>query len=326
MTAVEAAVRPTKAAVRISRYFSDARLRRHDTSPEIRWCAYRANSVSASRRERRELVSSTASIVSSEGRLVTNGAAQPGSTDRPRGFDFSGVSCDGTACRQRSKSAGFPARKASTPRLKRAPISSDSCFFPPSPRNVVARARGGARGTRPRQGADRGADRRRATTRFFAASPTTLQPDLLQLHGKETPERVSAIRAMTGVPVMKAIGVAATRDLAAIAELRDADRLLLDAKPPRDATRPGGHGVAFDWTILRRLRVAETVVPLRRPQAEERRRGARRRRARRASTSRPASRARRAERTRPASTPSSRPCATSTGPATAQADGKERAA
>src|SRR6185503_4625602 len=78
---------------------------------------------------------------------------------------------------------------------------------------------------------------------------STLQPDFLQLHGQETPERVSAIRAITGVPLMKAIGVAAKGDLAAISSYA-VDRLLLDAKPPRDATRPGGHGVAFDWGVL----------------------------------------------------------------------------
>ena len=77
----------------------------------------------------------------------------------------------------------------------------------------------------------------------------TLRPDILQLHGKETPERVNAIRAMTGLPVMKVVGVAAKGDLAAIQSYQT-DRLLLDAKPPRDATRPGGHGVTFDWSVL----------------------------------------------------------------------------
>jgi phosphoribosylanthranilate isomerase len=60
---------------------------------------------------------------------------------------------------------------------------------------------------------------------------------------------VKSIRALTGVPVMKAIGVAAKSDLAAIAGYT-LDRLLLDAKPPRDATRPGGHGTVFDWSVL----------------------------------------------------------------------------
>ncbi len=77
------------------------------------------------------------------------------------------------------------------------------------------------------------------------------EPDLLQLHGGETPERVAAIKRLTGRPVMKALGIAAAADLARIAHYRDvADRLLLDAKPPKDAAYPGGHGKPFDWSVL----------------------------------------------------------------------------
>jgi phosphoribosylanthranilate isomerase len=79
-----------------------------------------------------------------------------------------------------------------------------------------------------------------------------LQPDLLQLHGAETAERVAAIRARFGRPVMKSVGIAEAADLARIDAYRDvADRLVLDAKPPRvlDAL-PGGNGVAFDWSLL----------------------------------------------------------------------------
>jgi phosphoribosylanthranilate isomerase len=78
-----------------------------------------------------------------------------------------------------------------------------------------------------------------------------LAPDLIQLHGRETPARVAQIRADTGIPVMKAVGLAEPADLALAATYGEvADRLLLDAKPPRDATRPGGNGAAFDWSIL----------------------------------------------------------------------------
>ena len=78
-----------------------------------------------------------------------------------------------------------------------------------------------------------------------------VRPDWLQLHGGETPARVAAIRAATGRPVMKAVGVAAAGDLAAIEPYRAvSDLILLDAKPPRDAAYPGGHGRAFDWRIL----------------------------------------------------------------------------
>jgi phosphoribosylanthranilate isomerase len=77
------------------------------------------------------------------------------------------------------------------------------------------------------------------------------EPDLLQLHGSETPERVAEIKRLTGRPVMKALGIATPSDLAQIACYRGiADRLLLDAKPPKDAAYPGGHGRPFDWGLL----------------------------------------------------------------------------
>ncbi len=80
---------------------------------------------------------------------------------------------------------------------------------------------------------------------------------MLQLHGRETAGRVAAIKARTGLPVMKALSVAAAADLAPI-ELytQAADWLLLDAKAPKDATLPGGNGLAFDWELLRGLRPA----------------------------------------------------------------------
>jgi phosphoribosylanthranilate isomerase len=79
-----------------------------------------------------------------------------------------------------------------------------------------------------------------------------LDPDLIQLHGSEPPERVAAIQARFGRPVMKAVGVAAAADLAGVARYRSvADRVLLDAKPPRTAgALPGGNGLAFDWGLL----------------------------------------------------------------------------
>jgi phosphoribosylanthranilate isomerase len=79
----------------------------------------------------------------------------------------------------------------------------------------------------------------------------TVNPDWLQLHGEETPERVTEIRRRFGKRVMKAIGVAGTDDLdTARRYFGVADMLLLDAKPPKDATRPGGNARAFDWVIL----------------------------------------------------------------------------
>ncbi len=75
--------------------------------------------------------------------------------------------------------------------------------------------------------------------------------DMLQLHGRESPERVASLRAAFGLPVMKAVGVAGEADLAALDEhARAADQLLVDAKPPEGATRPGGNAVAFDWRLI----------------------------------------------------------------------------
>lgn len=83
------------------------------------------------------------------------------------------------------------------------------------------------------------------------AAIEAVDPDLIQLHGRESPERVAAIRALAGRPVMKAIGVATRADLAPIAAYAGvADRILLDAKPAPDAALPGGNGHRFDWTIL----------------------------------------------------------------------------
>jgi phosphoribosylanthranilate isomerase len=86
---------------------------------------------------------------------------------------------------------------------------------------------------------------------LLGAVIAAFRPDLLQLHGRESPERVAAVRARFGLPVMK-IGIADPTDLAAVARYDTiADRLLLDAKAPAAAGRPGGHGIGFDWRLLR---------------------------------------------------------------------------
>ena len=75
--------------------------------------------------------------------------------------------------------------------------------------------------------------------------------DILQLHGRETPERVAEIRARYGLPVMKAVGVADESDLTALdVYAQVADQLLVDAKPPKDAVLPGGNGLSFDWRLI----------------------------------------------------------------------------
>jgi len=81
--------------------------------------------------------------------------------------------------------------------------------------------------------------------------------DLLQLHGAETPERVAAIKAKFGLPVMKVIKVRSAADIARAADYDGvADRLLFDAVPPADMKNalPGGNAVSFDWDLLKGFR------------------------------------------------------------------------
>jgi phosphoribosylanthranilate isomerase len=123
-------------------------------------------------------------------------------------------------------------------------------FFDGSPRNVSldqAAALGGRVG---------GSARKVALTveagdEALDAVCRALRPDLLQLHGRETPARVAAVKRRYGLPVMKAVGIATADDLEAARAYRGvADWLLLDAKPPKDASRPGGNGSPFDWRLV----------------------------------------------------------------------------
>lgn len=86
----------------------------------------------------------------------------------------------------------------------------------------------------------------------LAALKTAVAPNTLQLHGKETLQRVADIRTRFALPVMKAIGVSDAADIAlARRYVGIADHLLLDAKPPRKADAlPGGNGLAFDWQLV----------------------------------------------------------------------------
>ena len=75
--------------------------------------------------------------------------------------------------------------------------------------------------------------------------------DMLQLHGHESPERVTEVKARYGLPVMKVVGVSDASDLAQIdTYAKVADQLMVDAKPPKGADRPGGNAVSFDWSLI----------------------------------------------------------------------------
>ena len=95
------------------------------------------------------------------------------------------------------------------------------------------------------------AGERFAAERNLGEIVDTVRPDWLQLHGSETPDRVAAIKKRFSRRTIKAVGIREPADLSFAERYNGAaDRLLLDAKPPKDATRPGGNGAAFDWTIL----------------------------------------------------------------------------
>ena len=90
-----------------------------------------------------------------------------------------------------------------------------------------------------------------------AEAAQVLRPDLIQLHGRETPDRAARVRALSGAGIIRALPVSSGADLDAAAAYEEtADHLLFDAAPPKGADRPGGHGEPFDWTILAGRRFA----------------------------------------------------------------------
>ncbi|MGF6257592.1 phosphoribosylanthranilate isomerase [Ensifer sp. LBL] len=123
-------------------------------------------------------------------------------------------------------------------------------FFPKSPRNIEP------------DDAGRIADRIRGQAKIVAVTVnadndeldeivSALNPDILQLHGSEDGERLLTVKAMYGLPVMKALSVREASDLEKIdAYIGIADRFLFDAKPPKGSELPGGNGVSFDWKLL----------------------------------------------------------------------------
>ena len=126
-------------------------------------------------------------------------------------------------------------------------------FFPPSPRHIALEtARELGRQVRGR--AQKVALTVDADDATLAALVEALQPDILQLHGHETPARVTEIKRQFGRQVMKALPVERAADLAILPDYTAvADRILFDARPPKGATRPGGLGAVFDWHLLENL-------------------------------------------------------------------------
>lgn len=133
-------------------------------------------------------------------------------------------------------------------------------FFPKSPR-YVSLADGARLATRARGRAEIVALTVDMDDRDVAELVDAVNPDWLQLHGMESHDTVAAMRDAFGVKVMKALPVAVPGDLDRLRRYEHAaDRLLLDAKPPKGADRPGGHGMPFDWTLLAGYRPAKPYL------------------------------------------------------------------
>lgn len=127
-------------------------------------------------------------------------------------------------------------------------------FFEASPRHVDF-ATGERLGARVANRARKVALTVDADDATLATIIEALAPDLLQLHGHETPERVSIVRSRFGLPVIRALPIARAEDLAALAAFDAvADHLLFDARAPAGTDRPGGHGQPFDWHLLRGIK------------------------------------------------------------------------
>jgi phosphoribosylanthranilate isomerase len=123
-------------------------------------------------------------------------------------------------------------------------------FFPKSPRNVTLGEAASLAAAVP-PGVAKVALTVDADDATLEAMLAAVPIDMLQLHGHESPDRVAAVKARFGLPVMKAVGVAGEADLAALeAYSRVADQILVDAKPAPGAELPGGNGLAFDWRLI----------------------------------------------------------------------------
>lgn len=126
-------------------------------------------------------------------------------------------------------------------------------FFPPSPRHVSLET-GRDLGRQVQRRALKVALTVDADDATLGNIMDALSPDIFQLHGKESVARLRDIKQKFGRPVMKAVPVATSADLAVLPGYAAvADRILFDARAPKEATRPGGLGAPFDWHLLENL-------------------------------------------------------------------------
>ena len=144
----------------------------------------------------------------------------------------------------------------STPEAVRAAVDGGAAylgfmFFPKSPRNIAPDAAGRLAPPARAKGVKIVAVAVDPTDAEVDAIVAGLAPDLIQLHGKESPSRVRDIGQRTGRGVIKVVPVADASDFTAAQAYEPlVEHLMFETKPPKDAERPGGLGVAFDWTLL----------------------------------------------------------------------------
>lgn len=133
-------------------------------------------------------------------------------------------------------------------------------FYPPSPRHVDFEAAAGL-AARARGRAEIVVLTVNATDAELQAIMARVAPDLLQLHGSETPSRARAVSQLCGRPVIKAIAVACSEDIEKAGAYWEATKFVLfDAKPRPDQALPGGNGQAFEWSLLARGRYARPFM------------------------------------------------------------------
>jgi phosphoribosylanthranilate isomerase len=133
-------------------------------------------------------------------------------------------------------------------------------FFPPSPRAIslpdAAKLADLARGRAKIVALTVDGD-----DTLFEGIAKEVRPDIFQLHGRESIERLASLKKRYGKPLMKALPIASERDLEAAERYAAvSDWILFDAQPPKDATRPGGHGKSFDWNLLASMKRTRPVM------------------------------------------------------------------
>ncbi|WP_068877782.1 MULTISPECIES: phosphoribosylanthranilate isomerase [unclassified Phenylobacterium] len=144
----------------------------------------------------------------------------------------------------------------STPEAVRAVVDGDAAylgfmFFPRSPRNIAPEAAARLAPPARARGVKIVAVVVDPSDNEIDAIVAGLDPDLIQLHGKETPARVREVAQRSGRGIVKVVPVSEPSDFAAAAAYEPlVEHLMFETKPPKDADRPGGLGVAFDWTLL----------------------------------------------------------------------------